>query len=183
MSRDTTTLTKTPGLRPKPEIDVDDFITLLYAAGNRLLSLRRAIAKSIALNSPEFAAVLAVLRLDRGEGVRIKALADDVHVAATNMTTTINALHAHGWVNKLADQEDSRAVRISLTEGALYRLGLLGEKITEINRQWFNGVNDEHIRQSCHVLSTLVHNYDRAQAVVNDLDFRADFRVARDISS
>jgi len=176
-------LVKSSGSRPDADIDVDDFITLLYAAGSRLFSLRRTVAKSIGLNTPEFAAVLAVARLDEGEGVRIKALADDVHVAATNMTTTVNALLARGWVHKLTDQEDSRAVRISLTEAARFRLNTLAKKITEINEQWFGEeTSDELIRHSCQVLSALVRNYERAQAVVNGLDFTGLFPADSEIS-
>lgn len=168
---------KAAGLNSNPAIDVDDFITLLYAAGNRLLSLRRKVAHSIGLNSPEFAAMLALQRLDKGDGVRIKALADEVHIAATNMTTTVNALHASGWVTKLTDKEDSRAVRISLTDEAHFRLGLLAERIKEINRHWFGvETTEEQLQQSCQVLSALTRNYEHALALTNALDFREDLQ-------
>lgn len=169
-------LKKVPGLNRDVVLDVDDFITLLYAAGNRLFSLRRNVAKSIGLNSPEFAAILAIARLDQGEGVRIKALADDVHIAATNMTATINALHQNGWVNKLADPEDSRAVRVSLTPTARHRLSVLGERIALINAQWFSGATDEQVKQACQVFNTLLNNYEQTQAIVNALDFSATFK-------
>lgn len=144
---------------------IDDFITLFYAAGNRLFAMRRVIAKSLDLTSPEFAALLAVARLDDGEGVRISTLADDIHVASANMTATINALLRAGWVHKTPDPNDSRAIRVILSDKAKANLASLRSSISQINESWFAGASTEQLESSCAVLGTLIRNYEQTMAI------------------
>jgi DNA-binding MarR family transcriptional regulator len=147
--------------------EMSEFITLFHAAGSRLIAMRRTIAKGIDLDPPQFAALLALTRLDRGKGVRVRALADEVHVAPANMTATVNALLRGNWVHKTGDPEDSRAVRVSLTDHGKARLAAQLEATQRINAVWFNGVTREQVRQACSVLATLLHNYEEAALIAN----------------
>jgi DNA-binding MarR family transcriptional regulator len=152
---------------------MSNFITLFHAADSHLMAMRRAIAKAIDLEPPQFAALLALSRLDEGEGVRVRALADEVRVAAANMTSTVNALMKCNWVHKTGDPEDSRAVRVRMSEDGKARLSAQREAIERINEVWFRGLSQEQVQQACFVLSTVLTNYEEAAVIAKRASIKA----------
>jgi hypothetical protein len=85
-------------------------ISLLYAALPRLQRMRRTLARTLNLNSSEFAVIISLLRAEDRTGLRIRRVADELHVASTQVTATIVKLERMGWLDRTSDPKDNRAV-------------------------------------------------------------------------
>src|SRR5262249_58156919 len=111
----------------------------------RLQTMRRTLAQALGLSSSEVAVIITLLRLDDGSGLRIRRIADELYVAAANVTVTVLKLEKGGWVAKTPDPLDSRAVAIKLTPQARTRLGEFAVNLHFVNDLWFRGTTRKQL--------------------------------------
>lgn len=122
------------------DYEIRELTSLLYAAMNRFQTVRRTLASSLDLTPAEFAVVISLHRLSSGNGARIRELANDIHVAAANVTATVKALEMKGWVVKRADPRDTRALSVELSAASRARLNKFFETIHPVNEIWFRNI-------------------------------------------
>ena len=101
------------------DIRFRDFIADLFAVAGGMQSIRRAVARRSGVSSTGLAILLAVWRLGRDEPVGIRRVADNLHVAAANITSEVTYLISRELMSKEPNPEDHRAVHLALTEHGL----------------------------------------------------------------
>jgi DNA-binding MarR family transcriptional regulator len=156
-----------------------EMISLLYASAARLHGMRRAFAKSLGLSSAEFAVVMATYRLEGAKGPRIRELSDHLHVAAANVTSTVVQLEKAGWVRKVRDPRDSRALGIQLTPAGRSKVKAFSDQLYRLNDVWFAGMDVDELRTVLRFFRRIMRNYPAAAGVAPTLGLPADAPVAR----
>jgi DNA-binding MarR family transcriptional regulator len=140
--------TRRPARRPSgpPDLAFREFIAELFAAAAGMQSLRRAIARSVGLGGAELAVLLAVWRLAQEGPVGIKGIAGHLHVAGPHVTDEVARMVELGYLQKLTDARDTRAVVLKLTSRANSMLTSLAPTLDEINRNLFEGVTADDMQ-------------------------------------
>lgn len=152
-----------PGLvQSGRDADFREMVGLMYAALGRLQTMRRTLARSMGLSSAEFAVVMAVRRLENESGVRIRRIADDLYVAAANVTATVGRLEESGWVVKTSDPTDSRALGVRLSKRARNRVNALLQELHFVNDVWFRGTTGEELQAIISFYRRLIAQYRAA---------------------
>jgi DNA-binding MarR family transcriptional regulator len=151
------------------DTDFGELISLMYAALPRLQTMRRTLARTLDLSSSEFAVIITLFRAEDRAGLRIRRIADELHVAAANVTATVVQLEKAGWVAKTPDPKDSRAVAISLTQQARTRLSAFAESLHDVNDVWFRGTTREEFKAVVSFLRHLIYRHQSALTAAKEL--------------
>jgi DNA-binding MarR family transcriptional regulator len=149
--------TRANGIRPETFRDV---VMLLYATTGRLQRLRRLVASYLDLNSTEYLIVAALSRLRPKGGVRVREIADYLHMAPENVTTAVGKLVAAKWIVKEVDPSDARAVTLRLQAPMQGRMDRLTDALQEVNAQWFQELNATDLQQLTSYLERVVQGFD-----------------------
>jgi DNA-binding MarR family transcriptional regulator len=139
-----------------------DVVTLFYATTGRLRSLKRLVASSIGLNSADYSIVAALYRLNTEQGVRVKEVAEYLHLSPENITTAVQRLVSEKWVVKSDHPSDARAVTLKLSASARKRIDALTTELREINDLWFKEMSTTQIQQLIEYLETVLDGFDIA---------------------
>ena len=135
-----------------------EMIALMYAMLGRLQTIRRFLAKALDLSSSEFAVVITLHRAN-ADGLRIRGIADELHVAAANVTATVTRLERSGWVTKGPDERDSRAVSIRLSRKAKERMDAFADTLHAVNDVWFEGTSSSEFKAVVALFRRLIDRY------------------------
>lgn len=131
----------------KQDAEFRDFIADLFAMAAGMQSLRRAIARRIGLGGTELGILLSVGRLAPKGAVNVRQVADNLHVAATHITTEVNTLVTKGLLEKQASEQDSRAVELSITPAGAQLLQSISPHLQMINLALFDHPKAEVITE------------------------------------
>jgi DNA-binding MarR family transcriptional regulator len=145
----------------RPEI-FRDVVMLLYATTGRLQRLRRLVASSVGLSAAEYLIVVALYRLGPKSGVRVREIADYLHLAPENVTTAVNKLVSTKWVVKAIDRSDARAVTLRLHSSARKRMDRLTVDLKEVNDIWFHELNAAEMQLLKTCLELVLNGFDAA---------------------
>lgn len=125
---------------PSLEPEIQDFMTDLFAAAAAMTSIRRAIARRAGVGSTELAILLAVPRLMSDGPVSVRLVAQQLHLAASNITAEVGNLVEAGLLQKIANPNDSRAVQLTITADGQKFLASLTPLINEMNAVMFKSL-------------------------------------------
>jgi DNA-binding MarR family transcriptional regulator len=139
-----------------------DVVTLFYATTGRLRSLKRLVASSVGLNSADYSIVAALYRLNTEQGVRIREIAEYLHLSPENVTTAVHRLVSQKWVVKSDHPSDARAVTLKLSAVARRRIDALTTELREINDIWFKEMSTAQIQQLIEYLEAILDGFDAA---------------------
>jgi DNA-binding MarR family transcriptional regulator len=139
-----------------------DIVMLLYATTGRLQRLKRLVATTVDLNSAEYSIVAALYRLGPKAGIRVRDIAQYLHMAPENVTTAVGRLVKTKWVVKAIDPSDARAVTLTLHRSARQRIDRLTEELAEINDVWFRDMAPTEIQQFSKYLERMLDGFDAA---------------------
>ena len=139
-----------------------DVVMLLYATTGRLQRLKRLIASRVDLNSAEYSIVAALYRLGPKSGIRVRDIAQYLHMAPENVTTAVGQLVKTKWVVKTIDQSDARAVTLTLHRSARQRIDRLTEDLVEVNNAWFRDMTPQEVQRLSGYLERLLDGFDSA---------------------
>ncbi len=139
----------------------------LMAVGfGRLQSCREAFARHVGLTSPQFAVMFGTAFLQGESGVMIRDLAENIHLAATHVTTEVGRLIRKGLLKKSADPSDRRSVLVSLSSQGEELVLRAAPTIREINDLLFKDVSRSEMGQVRSFLNKLTLNSEVALAVL-----------------
>ena len=145
----------------RPEI-FRDVVMLLYATTGRLQRLRRLVASAVGLSAAEYLIVVALYRLGPKSGVRVREIADYLHLAPENVTTAVSKLVSAKWVVKAIDRSDARAVTLRLHSSARRRMDRLTVDLKEVNDIWFDELNGAEMQLLKTCLERVLNGFDAA---------------------
>lgn len=151
--------TRNLGVRPEIYRDV---VMLLYATTGRLQRLRRLVASSVGLSAAEYLIVVALYRLGPKSGVRIREIADYLHLAPENVTTAVSKLVSAKWIVKAIDRSDARAVTLRLHSSARKRMDRLTIDLKEVNDIWFHDLSAAEMQLLKTCLERVLNGFDAA---------------------
>lgn len=83
-----------------------------------LEEIRNLWTKAFGIHGPQWMIVMALSRLDQGEGASVQAIADLLHMNPTFVTSQSRFLQNKGLIRLKASGEDPRAMTLALTETA-----------------------------------------------------------------
>lgn len=154
----------------RPELLVDgsdaEFRRLVHAFFAFLArheAVRSGHAKYIGLAGIEYTILISVGHLTATEGpVSINRLASHLYLSGAFVTTVINRLVKAKLVNKEADPDDGRKVRLMLTGTARERLATLAPAQRQVNDIQFGALGPGDMLRLSTVLEGLIDGSDRA---------------------
>jgi DNA-binding MarR family transcriptional regulator len=149
-----------------------ELIAELYSFVGRLQGIRRELAAALDVSVVEFGVLMGIRHLARRGRVRVKDIADHLHVSPPNVTSAINTLEAGGWLRKDSDPDDQRAVSIELTSRAKRALHTFASACCDLNDVWFKDVNREQMLTVLGFLQQLNSAYPEASFVARSLGKR-----------
>jgi DNA-binding MarR family transcriptional regulator len=145
-----------------------DVVMLFYATTGRLRSLKRLVASSVGLSSADYSIVAALYRLNHQPGVRIKEIADYLHLSPENVTTAVQRLASQNWVKKENHPSDARGVTLRLSSVATKRIDELTRELREINEIWFAELSTQEIISLIGYLDKVLDGFDSAYERARD---------------
>jgi DNA-binding MarR family transcriptional regulator len=152
---------------PALEPEIQDFITDLFAAAAAMTSVRRAIARRAGVGSTELAILLAVPRLMSDGPVSVRLVAQQLHVAASNITAEVGSLVEAGLLEKIANPSDSRAVQLSITTAGQKFLSSIVPLINQMNAVMFKSLPRSLLVQHGEFYRGIVDRTPRTLAALN----------------
>ena len=153
-----------------------NLISLLYASVGRLQTMRRELAPKLNLSSLQLGVLMAIMHLEKSGDVRIRRVAGHLHIAAANVTSSVAELEKSGWVIKLPDPNDNRAISIKLTAGGRDCLERFARDLSIVNDKWFSGMTRADLECVSDFLERFVAQYENALFVAKALPRQAKIR-------
>jgi MarR family transcriptional regulator, organic hydroperoxide resistance regulator len=89
--------------------------------------VRNFWARVLGIRGPQWMIIVALQKLDHGEGVPVTAVAAMLHVDPTFVMTQSRPLEKKGFVRRTAVSDDSGTVSLSLTDKAYRHLAKLAD--------------------------------------------------------
>ena len=146
-----------------------ELVALLSAATGRMQSMRRELAKALGVGVAEFSVLTALMYLEQKGSVRVRTIAEHLHIAAAHVTVIVKQLTYLGWVVKTTDSNDSRAVSLRLTSDALDKLSAFAPLLCAVNDRWFAGMSRPELLIASAFMRRLVRQYDSAMTKARDM--------------
>ena len=115
----------------------------IFAAAATLQSLRRLAGRQFGLSSSELAVLVAVSKLDGQPGIR--QLADHLHLVPTNVTSDVGGLVLAGYIAKMPDPDDARAIKLSLTRSGRALVKSMAPVLRMVNDRLFSDMSHEEM--------------------------------------
>jgi MarR family transcriptional regulator, organic hydroperoxide resistance regulator len=136
-------LQKAPGMIKAAErkagssIDQDAarrFASVAASVAVYLDEIRQFRARSLGISGPQFAILLAVMQLDRGDGVSVRHVAKAIHVNPSFITTQSQLIEKKGLLRRRVDDADARVVKLSMTDRAYKQIAGLAADEHSLNQ-------------------------------------------------
>ena len=146
-----------------------ELIALFSAATGRMQSMRRELAKALGVGVAEFSVLTALMYLEKKGSVRVRTIAEHLHIAAAHVTVIVKRLTLLGWVIKTTDSHDNRAVSLRLTTEAQDKLAAFAPLLCAVNDRWFGGMSRPELLIASEFMRRLVRQYDSAMTKAKDM--------------
>ncbi len=130
--------------------------------------MRRELSKALSVSIAEFSVLTALMHLQQRGNVRVRTIADHLHVAAAQVTAIVMKLEALGWVEKTVDPSDNRAVSLRMTPLAVERLNDFAPTLRCVNDRWFEGMSAAELIVVTDFLRRLVRQFEPAVAMAKE---------------
>lgn len=131
-------------------------------AASRLGECREGFAREMGLTANQFLVVMSVAYLQSERGISISAIAANIGLAATHVTTEVGKLVRLGLLRKRPNDEDRRSVLVSLTEKGAAAVDSIAGTMQTVNDILFRGISGANLDLVRQVCERLVHNSEYA---------------------
>lgn len=127
-----------------------------------LEELRYFWAKALGISGPQWMIVMAIVEIDRGEGVAVNAVSKMLHVDSSFVTTQSKLLEKKGFMRRKPSPDDARVVLMSLTDKTYKQLATLEIQQSAINDFIFEEFNDRELSTFTDKLAALKDRIEKA---------------------
>ncbi|MFT4065481.1 MarR family winged helix-turn-helix transcriptional regulator [Paraburkholderia sp.] len=128
----------------------------------RLLSIRDGFGSLAGLTGVQYSLLRSIAHLSAREEVTVNRLAEHLHLSGAFVTVETNKLKKLGVVDKKANPEDKRKLRLTVTTAGNRLLNDLLPTQQRINDVLFEGVTRTEFKVLCSLVDRLVSNGDQA---------------------
>ena len=142
-----------------------DFRTFVYGllgVSIRMDRLREAVGALMGLSGLQYHIVMVIAEQGDGEPVRVRAVADALHVSGAYVTMETRKLARLGLIAKRPAPEDRRGVLLALTPAGREAVAAIAPSLREINDALFEGIGRADYAQFRTLVARMVPNADRA---------------------
>ena len=136
--------------------DVIRRFTWVIASMNvHLEELRYFWAKTLGISGPQWMILMALVDLDRDDGVPVNAVSKKLHVDSSFVTTQSKRLEKKGFLRRKTSTEDARIVQMSLTDKTYKHLAGLASQQEALNEFIFAELSDRQLGDLTDTLTAL----------------------------
>nr|WP_315598716.1 MarR family transcriptional regulator [uncultured Cupriavidus sp.] len=128
----------------------------------RLLSVRDGFGSLIGLTGVQYSLIRSIAHLSQQDEVTVNRLGEHLHLSGAFITIETNKLKKLGLIDKKANPDDKRKMRLTMTAAGTRLLNDLLPVQQRINDVLFDGVSRTEFKVLCSVVDRLVANGDRA---------------------
>ncbi|PIT00817.1 MarR family transcriptional regulator [Bradyrhizobium nitroreducens] len=151
---------------PKDQAIFEQFTWEVISIEFHLEKIRHIWAKACGVSSPQWLILMALINMDKGEGVSVKSVSNMLHVDPSFVTTQTKILEKHGLVRRDISEKDARFVRMSLTDRAYKRIASLASQRERLNEFIFIDFDETQIAELTGQLQSLKVRLDKARLKV-----------------
>jgi DNA-binding MarR family transcriptional regulator len=126
----------------KNEDLIRKFTWEIATAGVHLERLHDFWAQKLGITGPQWRILMALVDLDRANGVPVNAVATMLHVDSSFVTTQSKRLEKKGFLRRKPSADDARVVQMSITDKTQKQLAALAEQQDALNEFVFLEFND-----------------------------------------
>jgi DNA-binding MarR family transcriptional regulator len=137
-------------------------IYLVVHAAARLTEMRTAFAEGISVAPNQFLILMCIAYQSETHGLSIAALANELGLASTHVTTDVGRLTRAGLLKKRPHETDKRSVLVTLTDQGRAAIEKVAPLVQFVNDILFNDVSREERETMSRVALKLIRNGERA---------------------
>jgi MarR family transcriptional regulator, organic hydroperoxide resistance regulator len=126
-----------------------------------LFSCRDIFGRHLGLTGSQFAVIMGVAYLQKGDGVSIQDLANHVRLAQPHVTTEVGRLLAKGLLVKRSNPRDQRSVLVSLSARGRAAVESVVPLVRKVNDLLFTGIKKSDLAAVMRVMRQLTINYEQ----------------------
>jgi DNA-binding MarR family transcriptional regulator len=134
-----------------PVLDADDTVSVQRHAWWAILLMHRRLGLQLmdeelrsetGVDLATYDALMHIVKAGK-PGIRMTHLAQDVYMSKSGLTAMVDRLEERGWLQRIPDPDDRRAIRITLTEAGLEKAREAGDvHLASIERHFSEHVSD-----------------------------------------
>jgi len=128
----------------------------------RLLSIRDGFGSIVGLTGVQYSLSRSIAHLSMRDEVTVNQLAEHLHLSGAFVTVETNKLKKMGLIDKKANPDDKRKMRLTMTAAGSRLLNELLPTQQSINDVLFEGVTRTEFKVLCSFVDRLVINGDQA---------------------
>jgi DNA-binding MarR family transcriptional regulator len=145
---------------------VRQFIWDVASINVHLEEIRYFWAKVLGISGPQWMILMALVDLDRGQGVAVKVVSKILHVDPSFVTTQSKILEKKGFMRRKTSGDDARVVQMSLTDKAYKQLENLSSQREALNRFIFAEFTDRELKTFTEKFRSLKSRCEKASLMV-----------------
>lgn len=145
----------------------------------RLLSIRDGFGSIVGLTGVQYSLIRSIAHLSVDDEVTVNQLAEHLHLSGAFVTVETNKLKKLGLIDKKANPEDRRKMRVTMTAAGNRLLNELLPTQQRINDVLFEGVTRTEFKVLCSLVDRLVVNGDHAALDLAHLQARKQKATTR----
>ena len=122
----------------------------------RMQLIREHLGQGIGVSGPQYSLMIAVARMQDGDGVSVSAVAETQHVSRAFVASETGKLERRGLLVKRTNPSDRRGVLLSLSRAGWLTIDRFGPEIRAINDRLFGSFKAESFVAACAAAQALV---------------------------
>jgi DNA-binding MarR family transcriptional regulator len=134
----------------------------MFAFFSRHQAVREGHAAQIGLAAIEYTILISIRQLSREGDVHVAQVAEHLHLSGAFITTIINRLTAKDLVEKTAQPDDRRRVRLVVTREGKDLLERLAPRQRKVNDVQFDCLDAKQFKELSKMMERLIESSDRA---------------------
>ena len=122
----------------------------------RMQLIREHLGQGVGVTGPQYSLLIAVARMQDGDGVSVSAVADAQHVSSAFVASETGKLERRGLLVKRTNPDDRRGVLLSLSRAGWSSIDRFAPEIRAINDRLFGRFDGKSFAATCAAASALV---------------------------
>jgi MarR family transcriptional regulator, organic hydroperoxide resistance regulator len=162
----------------KTDADFRALVHGLISLGRRIITIRDGFGVLAGLSGVQFEIMMLVSRLGGQTGVTVTEISDLMLQSGAFTTIEIGKLVEKGLLEKSADQQDRRRVRVRLTERGRKALADVAPHQRQVNDILFGSLNSRDFQELSRILRELVPSFEHGTDLMEFMLKRESARTA-----
>jgi len=147
---------------PKNQDVVRRFTWVVASIKVHLDELRDFWAKALSISGPQWMILMALVDLDKEDGVPVNVVSNKLHVDPSFITTQSKLLEKKGLLRRKPSAEDARIVKMSLTDRSYKHLAGLASQQETLNDFIYAELNEKQLNELTDTLNRLNMRLEKA---------------------